>query len=212
MSEKNNSSSFTSDLNLLFNTHIEKKNSVFHNLNKYVFLAFYHFPLSFTCPSFHHPDTMGNATLHFDLTSSSKKMSKVEDKIYINCTGPYILYMDVCYRSLNKKEITGILQLEVVERKTTVTSFNLTTSDEDCGVLHSIVYLRAKDQASLHIYAEVSFKIKNATLGLNYLLGTRCEYWSGPLNAWKAAQHLCSSAAVRTDTLSRAHTDGSTCV
>lgn len=117
---------------------------------------------------------MGTATLHFNLTSSNKEMSMVHDKIHINCTGPYILYMDVCYRSLEEnKNITGVLQLMV--GKTAVTSFLLTTSDEDCRQLHSIVYLKTKQQASLHIQAQDSFKIKNATLGLNYLLGTRCE-------------------------------------
>lgn len=175
MSEKKTTALVSHQI-LIFCSSLILKRSLFHNLNKYVFLTIYHYPLSFPCPSFYHPDTLGNATLHFDHITTSNEMSKVDNKIYVNCTGPYILYMDVCYRSLNKETITGILQLEVVGRTTPVISFNLTTSGEDCTVLHSILYLRVKEQASLHIYAKESFKIKNATLGLNYLLGARCEH------------------------------------
>ncbi|XP_026200659.1 uncharacterized protein LOC113151989 [Anabas testudineus] len=119
-------------------------------------------------------DNQGNATLPFNEIRSSHMMGMVDNKIHVNCTGPYIVYMDVCYKSLNKVNITGTLQLQVVGRKSPVTSFSVTTSDEDCRGLYSIAYLRAKDQASLHVYAKEGFKIKTATLGLSYLLGRVC--------------------------------------
>lgn len=103
-------------------------------------------------------------------------VDKSSDRIYINCTGPYILYMDVCYKSLRQYETSGALQLQVVGSKTPVCSFNLTASHEVCRGLHSTAYLRAQEQAHLHLYVTKGFKVKNVTVGLSYLLGSRCDF------------------------------------
>lgn len=100
---------------------------------------------------------------------------KQNDKIYVNCTGPYIVHIEVCYKSLAGKNATGKLELQVKE--ILVSSFDLRTSEDDCSRLHSIAYLKAKDQASLHFYANDGFKIKELTMGLSYLLGGRCFFW-----------------------------------
>lgn len=102
--------------------------------------------------------------------------NKNNDSIYVNCTGPYVLYMDVCYKSLHEKEAKGILELQVVGSETPVSSVTLNASQEVCRGLSSIAYLRAKEEASLHLYFTDGFKVKNVTVGLSYLLGTRCEF------------------------------------
>ncbi|KAG7233394.1 hypothetical protein INR49_007074 [Caranx melampygus] len=59
----------------------------------------------------------GNATLRFPYTKSMRMMSVAgqnNDTIHINCTGPYILDVDLCYKSLGKEESTGVLQLEAI--------------------------------------------------------------------------------------------------
>lgn len=98
------------------------------------------------------------------------------DRIYVNCTGPYVLYMDVCYKSLREYETRGSLKLQVVGSKTPVWSVNLTTLHEVCRGLHSITYLRAMEEASLYLYVTDGFKVKNVTVGLSHLLGSRCDY------------------------------------
>lgn len=145
-----------------------------------------------------------------------------KDKIYVSCSGPYVLYMDLCYRDMSKEGASGILQLQVVGRDHPVSSFPLHASRDDCRRLHRIVYLKAKEEASLHWYStDSNFKIKNVTVGLSYLLGSRCDSWCGSFSEerdmkiradWRGAQHSRSSATVRTDTLSGTHTDGRTCV
>lgn len=144
------------------------------------------------------------------------------DTIKISCTGPYVVYIDVCYKSLTKgEERTGILQLQVVGSETRVNNFTLQTADEVCRGLSSIAYLRKEEKASLHLYVKDGFKIKNATVGLSYLWGESVSFdehqWTLPEEKDKAGlrkvpQHLCSCTAVRTDTLSRTHTNGITCV
>ncbi|CAK6974876.1 uncharacterized protein LOC113151989 [Scomber scombrus] len=57
-------------------------------------------------------DKLGNVTLEFNTISSSYMMSLADKKIFINCTGPYILYMDVCYKSIGEQVATGILELQ----------------------------------------------------------------------------------------------------
>lgn len=96
-------------------------------------------------------------------------------EILVNCTGPYVLYVDVCYLSLTEEEITGTLQLQVAGSGTPVSSFTLQASREVCRGLHSLAYLRASEQASLHLVAREEFKIKRATVGLSYLLGTASQ-------------------------------------
>lgn len=103
-------------------------------------------------------------------------VDKKNDTIYVNCTGPYILYIDVCYKSLSDEETRGMLQLQVVGSTTPVSSLALNASHEVCRGLHSIAYLRAREQASLYFHCTDGFKIKNVTVNLSYLLGGRCEY------------------------------------
>lgn len=100
--------------------------------------------------------------------------SKTE--IDVRCTGPYVLYMEVCYRKPDTKEASGTLQLKVVGRESPVSSIPLNASHEVCRGLQSIAYLRRKEKAYLYWNSTKGFKIDNATVGLNYLLGTRCEY------------------------------------
>ncbi|CAB1452747.1 unnamed protein product [Pleuronectes platessa] len=120
----------------------------------------------------------GNRTLQFDRTRSKHMMSLVDEqnqRILVNCTGPYVLYVDVCYQNLNLGNSTGFLQLLVEGSNTPVSSFTLQASREVCRGLHCIVFLRAKERASLHLLADEGFQIKNATVGLNYLLGTETQ-------------------------------------
>ncbi|KAK2835795.1 hypothetical protein Q5P01_016279 [Channa striata] len=118
----------------------------------------------------------GNVTLNFNNPQSKHKMDVNGNKINIKCTGPYILYMEVCYGNSANRNNTGILQLQVEGSTTPAPSFTLQTSREDCRGLHSIVYLRAEDKASVHCFSDEFFKIKNATLGLSYLLGRHCFF------------------------------------
>lgn len=99
------------------------------------------------------------------------------DWIYISCTGPYVLYMEACYTSMNEPQLRGYLQLRVMKQKTPATSFTLNaTSQKVCRGLHSTVYLRAREQASLHLTVPGSFKVKTLTVALSYLLGSHCDY------------------------------------
>lgn len=182
--------------------------------------------------TFHPLDISGNVTLAFPDVSSQNQMilANKKDKIYINCTGPYVLYVRLCYLDFLEANATGTLQLQVVgkEEKTPFSFPTLyATAHEVCRVLHDIVYLSKKNEASLHLISSLGFKIKHARVGLSYLLGSQCVYQWEQVNAlwrrrhedqsWlvrggKKAQHSCSSAAVRTDTLSRTHADGMICV
>ncbi|XP_042273612.1 uncharacterized protein LOC121901046 [Thunnus maccoyii] len=123
------------------------------------------------------PEMEGNDTLKFNGIQSRKNMSVAGEKnetISIECTGPYILYMDVCYKSKSNEEANGTLRLLVVGQETHLINFDMQGSREICRGLHSVVYLRAKEKAALHLYSTNHFKIKNATVGLNYMLGSRC--------------------------------------
>ncbi|KAA8589276.1 hypothetical protein FQN60_012641 [Etheostoma spectabile] len=118
-----------------------------------------------------------NMILKFGQVKSSYMMSlgvEERDKIYVNCTGPYVFYMKVCY--LGAKEASGTLELRVVGEERPVSSFRLNASHEVCRGLHSIAYLTREDKVSLHLNSTDGFKIKNAIVGLNYLLGKRCEF------------------------------------
>lgn len=103
-------------------------------------------------------------------------LAREKDWIHINCTGPYILYVDVCYLSMHEPESRGYLQLQVMGQTTPASSFTLNaTSQKVCRGLHSIVYLRAKEQASLYLTVTGGFKVKTLSVGLSYLLG-QCDY------------------------------------
>lgn len=98
-----------------------------------------------------------------------------KNKIDITCRGPYIWYMDVCYKSLKHGKVTeGTLQLKMDD--TAVSSVNLTVSNEVCRGHQSIVYLRANTKSSLHLSHADEFRLLNVTMGLSYLLGKRCEF------------------------------------
>lgn len=165
----------------------------------------------------HPPDISSNGTLEFEEIRSHSRMNLVgKDKISVSCTGPYVLYMYLCYKSLQVTEARGSLQLQVVGKKNPVSTFNLTALQEVCNGHHSIAYLKQGEEASLYLSVKDRFKVKNVTVGLWYLLGRKCDYWGGPVNAlWrkkttgKRTQH--SSTTVRTDTLSRTRIGGMTC-
>ncbi|GLD46296.1 uncharacterized protein AKAME5_002700900 [Lates japonicus] len=123
-----------------------------------------------------------NGTLKIHHIASSYKMSLADEKndtIKISCTGPYVVYIDVCYKSLSSgEELTGILQLQVVGSETPVSNFTLQTRSADlvCRGLSSIAYLRKEEKASLHLYLKDGFKIKSATVGLTYLWGESVSF------------------------------------
>lgn len=100
------------------------------------------------------------------------------DRIAVICTGPYILYMDVCFKSLHSRGGIGYLRLLVMGEETPLSSTTLNTSNGDlvCQGHQSTVYLRARQQASLYLCTPNMFKIKTVTLGLHYLLGSQCYY------------------------------------
>lgn len=103
------------------------------------------------------------------------------DMIGINCAGPYLLHMYVCYASQDQKkksESQGILVLQVAENGTApLASFPMKASDKTmCMGLHSIVYLRASEQVSLNLYIFDDFKMKNLTVGLSLLLPGECDF------------------------------------
>ncbi|XP_078024594.1 uncharacterized protein LOC144463647 [Epinephelus lanceolatus] len=126
-------------------------------------------------------DIPGNVTLSFPEVSSQNQMILVnkKDKIYINCTGPYVLYVHLCYLDFLEQNATGTLQLQVAgEEEKTPFSFPTlyATAHEVCRMLHDIVYLSKKNEASLHLISSPGFKIKHARVGLSYLLGSQCVY------------------------------------
>lgn len=93
------------------------------------------------------------------------------ETIYVNCTGPYILYINTCYMSLNEGEnATGVLLLQ--EERVTISTFTMQTSDKVCRGLHNIVYLKSKKQISLHLKSSQLFIMKEVTVGFTYMLGT----------------------------------------
>lgn len=103
---------------------------------------------------------------------------QMNDRIYINCTGPYLLFMEACYTNMmgQRNENNGTLQLRVGNSETPLISFDMATSATVCRGLHGIAYFKAKDQASLHLYTSNEFKVKNLTIGLSYLRGSECVF------------------------------------
>ncbi|XP_077390287.1 uncharacterized protein LOC144026966 [Festucalex cinctus] len=123
-------------------------------------------------------DISGNATLRFDHIRSSHLMHLADErhsKIAVRCTGPYVLYADVCYLSL-EKNAGGTLRLHAAGRATPLWAFCLAGRREACEALHAVAYLRSGEKAELDLRATGRFKIKNVTVGLSYLLGGRCEF------------------------------------
>lgn len=98
-----------------------------------------------------------------------------QSKIAVRCAGPYVLYADVCYRSL-ERGASGTLRLRSAGRAAPLCAFRLAGRHEACEALHAVAYLRAGDKAELDLQSTGRFKIKNVTVGLNYQLGGRCEF------------------------------------
>lgn len=101
------------------------------------------------------------------------------DMICVNCTGPYLLHMYVCHISLAQRnsESRGTLELQAAGNGTApLASFLMKASHLTCTGLHSIVYLRAREQVSLNLYIFDDFKMKNLTVGLSLLLPGECEF------------------------------------
>lgn len=110
-------------------------------------------------------------------SSKNVTVNEQKNKIHIHCTGPYIWHMNVCYKSMDTVNTTGKLQLKVEGSETPVGSIEMTTPAEVCRWLHSIVYLKADQEASLHFQSNSGFKVKNVTMGLSYLLGEKCQHY-----------------------------------
>lgn len=120
-----------------------------------------------------------NGTLQLNIFSSFKMSvtGQKNDRIYINCTGPYLLYMEACYTNMEQQnETKGTLQLRVGSSETPLISFDMATSATVCRGHHGFAYFKAKDHASLHLYASNEFKVKNLTIGLSYLRGSQCVF------------------------------------
>ncbi|XP_055778849.1 uncharacterized protein LOC129855331 isoform X1 [Salvelinus fontinalis] len=98
--------------------------------------------------------------------------------IQVRCTGPYILYMEVCSEGLDGQLGNGTLELREGSRE--LASFSLQAREEDCrdSLLHQTVYLRKEEIATLHFTSKgkKNLVVKNLTLGLHYLLGTQCQH------------------------------------
>ncbi|XP_077440788.1 uncharacterized protein LOC144062879 [Vanacampus margaritifer] len=123
-------------------------------------------------------DISGNATLRFDHVRSSHLMHLADErhsKIAVRCTGPYVLYADVCYRSL-EKNAAGTLRLHAAGRRAPLWASRLAGRRDACEALHAVAYLRTGEKAELNLRVTGRFKIKNVTVGLSYLLGGRCEF------------------------------------
>ncbi|XP_061681152.1 uncharacterized protein LOC133503490 [Syngnathoides biaculeatus] len=123
-------------------------------------------------------DIWGNATLQFDNVRSSHHMGLADDrrsKIAVGCDGPYVLYVDVCYRSL-EPGAAGTLRLRAGGRAAPLCAFHLAGRHEACEWLHAVAYLRAGEKVKLDLRSTGFFKIKNVTVGLSSLLGGRCEF------------------------------------
>lgn len=98
--------------------------------------------------------------------------------IQIRCTGPYMLYMEVCSEGLDGQLGNGTLELREGSRE--LASFSLQAREEDCrdSLLHQTVYLRKGEIATLHFTSKGknNLMVKKLTLGLHYLLGTQCQH------------------------------------
>lgn len=116
--------------------------------------------------------------LEFPVIDSNNKM-ELSDKswIHIQCTGPYVLYMYVCYKSVEEESMgNGTLALKVVGSKDPRHTFKLQTRKEVCEGLHHIAYLSNKENVTLDLISSDNFMMKNASVGFSYLLGSRCEF------------------------------------
>ncbi|KAM8744989.1 uncharacterized protein AB9X84_016397 [Acanthopagrus schlegelii] len=122
----------------------------------------------------------GNTTLEFEGVQSKYLMSldaKEKGVFYINCTGPYILYMDLCYMSMEGKEANGTLRL-LDGKENPETLFAMNSSSEECKdtVLQKTVFIKEKGKARLQLESRGRFKLKNLTVGLSSLLGRQCLF------------------------------------
>lgn len=99
------------------------------------------------------------------------------DRIRVDCTGPYLVHMHVCHRSMEKSASRGTLALQPADGGAApLASFSMNASFAlTCSLLHDIVYLREKEQVSLNMYLLDDFKMVNLTVGLSLLVpGESC--------------------------------------
>ncbi|KAL6107475.1 uncharacterized protein ACO6RY_18242 [Pungitius sinensis] len=127
-------------------------------------------------------DFSGNVSVRFGGVYSSHMMSLVpeaKDLIQVSCTGPYVLYLYLCYKDREQGGVEGMLELWVKGHKAPASSFPLKTpvkvSEEVCTGLHGTAYLRDKEKLQFLLKSSASFKVKNMTVALSYLLGSRCQ-------------------------------------
>lgn len=104
-------------------------------------------------------------------------MDVIEDKIKVHCNGPYVLYMEVCVKSLSNGTLaSGSLEVHVEGHKPLVRGrFPLEAkgNEEDCRGHRSTVYLKLNESVTLRFYSEENLKVVQVNLGLRYLL-TQC--------------------------------------
>ncbi|KAM8875871.1 uncharacterized protein AB9W97_016426 [Spinachia spinachia] len=123
-------------------------------------------------------DFSGNVSVRFGGVYSSHMMSLVPEEkgqIQVKCTGPYVLYLYLCYKDRDQGGALGTLELCVEGRVAPASSFALHAFGEVCRGLHSTAYLRDKERLRLRLTSSPGFKVKNVTVALSYLLGSRCQ-------------------------------------
>lgn len=98
------------------------------------------------------------------------------DRIRIDCTGSYLLHLDVCHRSMENRESRGTLALRSAEGGAApLVWFSLkASSNQTCTDLHDIIYLRQSEQVGLQLYVFDNFKMISLTAGLSLLTPGEC--------------------------------------
>lgn len=122
-------------------------------------------------------DITENTTLKFKHILHQHRMNlSGNSRISTECSGPYILYMSVCYMNISKSLGSGSLQLQVAGGTDPLCKLELHTHHQSdvCRGLQTNIYLRKKEKAELHFYSD-NLTLKNVTVGFNYLLKSRCE-------------------------------------
>ncbi|KAK7888965.1 hypothetical protein WMY93_024525 [Mugilogobius chulae] len=121
-------------------------------------------------------DIFGNTTVKFEHVKSQNQMDFSDwSRISTKCRGPYVWHMYVCYLSF-QGQANGTLELQVAGSTDPVSTVHLQAHDDSqvCRGLQTLTYLSNKEEVTLRLYSE-NFKIKEMTVGFNYLL-SKCDY------------------------------------
>ncbi|XP_029939581.1 uncharacterized protein LOC115382079 [Salarias fasciatus] len=123
-----------------------------------------------------------NGTVNFTAITSSYLMDLKSNKrdISIKCTGFYIWLVQICCASRKETATgtgtaTGTVQLKVTGSETPVSSFTLDVAKDDCRGLHSIIYLKKNQQASVNLVVQKEFQINKMSVEMNSLSGKKCD-------------------------------------